>query len=64
MTVENMYDCDGRDANLENSSYEYAIENIDKEIYMVVAISHNESGMRSPEELQRKKFKIQCAGVP
>ncbi|NQZ34672.1 MAG: hypothetical protein HRT58_03370 [Crocinitomicaceae bacterium] len=59
MSVENIYDCDGRDANLEKSEYEYTIENIDNDIYMVFATSHYERGMKHPEELQRERFKIQ-----
>ena len=59
MTVENIYDCDGRDAYLETTEYEYTIENIEKEIYMVFATNYYERGMAHPKELQRKKFKLQ-----
>lgn len=57
VTVENIFDLDKRDdRNYQEADYNYKIEDIDQDIYMVFATSHYETGMEHPAELQREKF--------
>ncbi len=57
VTVENIYDLDKRDkGGFDKSDYDYPIEKIDQDIYVVFATSHYEKGMEYPKELQREKF--------
>jgi len=57
VTVENIFDIVKRNTReYEKSEYDYPIENIDQDIYVVMAHSHYESGMEHPKELQREKF--------
>jgi hypothetical protein len=57
MTVENIYDMDKRDERtFEKSEYNYPVNQIDKDIYVVFATDFYESGMEHPKELQREKF--------
>ncbi len=59
VTVENIYDMDARDeGNSDESKYNYKIENINKDIYMVFATENYEKGMEHPEELQRQKITL------
>jgi len=55
MTIENIYDLDRIDEG-KGDGYEYSIDKIDKDIYMVFAASFYEKGMESPNELQRQKI--------
>lgn len=58
MTVENIYDCDLRDSReASESQYDYPIEKIDKDIYLVFAASEWEPGKQT-KELQREKIII------
>lgn len=57
VTVDNIYDLDKRDERkYESSEYDYPIEKINQDIYVVFATSHYEKGMEYPKELQREKF--------
>lgn len=57
VTVENIYDLDKRDERkYESSEYDYPIEKINQDIYVVFSTSHYEKGMEYPKELQREKF--------
>ena len=57
MIVENIFDLDKRDLRkFEEPAYHYPIEQIDRDIFFVMATSHYEKGMEFPEELQREKF--------
>ena len=57
VTVENIYDMDKRDARrFKEEEYNYPIEKINQDIFVVFAASHYESGMKLPDELQREKF--------
>ncbi|MEN0048714.1 MAG: hypothetical protein AAF806_16755 [Bacteroidota bacterium] len=57
VTVENIYDLDKRDeGGYDAIEYNYPIERISQDIYVVFATSHYERGMEYPEELQREKF--------
>jgi hypothetical protein len=59
VTVEYIYDLDKRDERkYEESEYNYPVEKIDQDIYVVFATSHYEKGMEYPEELQREKFML------
>jgi hypothetical protein len=58
LTVENIYDCDARDEGLDQSQFEYSIENIDQSIYLVFATSHYDRATRKTTELQRERFKL------
>lgn len=58
VTVENIYDMDKRDERTyEREEYEYPIEKIEQDIYMVFATSHYEKGVGT-DELQREKFTL------
>ena len=57
VTIENIFDCDKRDSRqFEKHEYNYAIEKIEQDIYLVFATDHYEKGMEHPEELQREKI--------
>lgn len=57
VTVENIYDLDKRDErNYEESEFNYPVEKVNQDIYVVFATSHYEKGMEYPKELQREKF--------
>lgn len=57
VTVEHIFDMDKRDERtFEKSEYNYPIEKIDKDIYVVFATSHYEKGMEHAQELQRQKI--------
>lgn len=57
-TVENIFDCDVRDKNRKDLSlqapYDYPVENISHDIYMVFATSHYQP--EKTTELQRERF--------
>jgi hypothetical protein len=57
-TIENILDVELRKTSDHKNEYDYTVENIKKDIYMVFATSHYESGMKHPKELQREKFVI------
>lgn len=60
MTVENIYDMDKRDERkYKEDEYNYPVEQINKDIYVVFATEFYESGMEHPKELQREKFVIE-----
>lgn len=57
VTVENIFDADKRDVlNTPKNEYNYKIENINQDIYVVIATDNYEKGMEHPKELQREKF--------
>ncbi|WP_452599089.1 hypothetical protein [Pontimicrobium sp. MEBiC01747] len=57
MTVENIFDLDKRDERkYKEDEYNFPIENIEKDIYVVFATEHYEKGMEHPKELQRENF--------
>lgn len=57
VTVENIYDMDKRDSrNFEESDFNYPINEINQDIYVVFANDFYEKGMKHPKELQREKF--------
>jgi hypothetical protein len=58
MTVEHIYDCDGRDQQLPKNEYNYPIDQVNKEIYMVFATSDYNKETKLTAELQREKFTI------
>lgn len=57
VTVEKIYDLDKRDeGKFKESEYNYPVDKINQDIYVVFATSHYERGMEYPKELQREKF--------
>lgn len=57
VTVENIYDLDRRDeGTFTEAQYFYSVDQIQNDIYLVMATSHYEKGMTYPEELQRAKL--------
>ena len=57
VTVENIYDLDKRDeGGFEESEYNYPVERINRDIYVVFAAGRDEDGMK--QELQREKFTL------
>lgn len=57
VTVENILDLDKRDERkYEEATYNYPIEKVSEDIYVVFATNHYAKGMKYPKELQREKI--------
>lgn len=54
--VKNVYDINGRKRGESEDQYQYGIENLNKEVYLVFAKGFYVSDMDYPTELKREKF--------